>query len=369
MRIRILSALSLATALALALSAAVDDQTALTIEALRRLRGADSAANPSVQKALDKVLSRIGGEPEFVELVKDFQLDTRLPDIERLALEKPSSPAGVQAIQLLLAKGRVEGLKAALAPDRADPSALVDALGNASDARAGALVIPLVNELSRPVLLRRAAVRAAAKSQAGAKLLLALAVDGKLPEDVRLATSSELNSVRWAAIKAEAAKVLPPPAAKGDASLPPVAELVKMSGDPVRGATFFRRQDIGCINCHQVNGEGIDFGPKLSEIGTKLGKDALYEAILNPSSGIAFGFEAWLVTMKNDDEAFGLLASETEDEIVMKAPGGVLTHYKKSDVAKREKQSQSIMPVGLQANLTAQEFVDLVEYLASLKKK
>ena len=53
----------------------------------------------------------------------------------------------------------------------------------------------------------------------------------------------------------------------------------------------------------------------------------------------------------------------------MKAPGGVLTHYKKADITKREKQTLSIMPLGLQANLATQEFVDLVEYLSSLKKK
>ena len=355
--------------LSFSLFATVDDQTALAIEALRRLQGTDSATNPAVQKALDKVLGRIGGEPEFVELVRDFNLEAHLPEIERIALEKPSTPAGVLAIQLLLAKGRIDGLKAALAPERPDPAALVEALGNASDARAATVILPIITDSTRPVLLRRTAVRAVAKSQTGAKSLLALVADGKLPEDVRLVASSELNSVRWTAIKSEAAKLLPPPAAKGDASLPPVSELVKMAGDPARGAVFFRRQDIGCINCHQVNGEGIDFGPKLSEIGTKLGKDALYEAILNPSSGIAFGFEAWAVTLKNGDEAFGLIASETEDEVVMKAPGGVLTHYKKADIDKREKQALSIMPLGLQANLTTREFVDLVEYLASLKKK
>jgi cytochrome c553 len=46
----------------------------------------------------------------------------------------------------------------------------------------------------------------------------------------------------------------------------------------------------------------------------------------------------------------------------------VATRYKKSDIAKRTKQKLSIMPAGLQQNLSTQEIVDLVEYLASLKK-
>jgi len=99
-----------------------------------------------------------------------------------------------------------------------------------------------------------------------------------------------------------------------------------------------------------------------------LGKDALLESILDPSSGISFGYEAWQLELKNGDEAYGLISSETEAEITIKAVGGVSTRYNKSDIAKRTKQKLSIMPVGLQQNMSTQELVDLVEYLATLKK-
>jgi putative heme-binding domain-containing protein len=125
---------------------------------------------------------------------------------------------------------------------------------------------------------------------------------------------------------------------------------------------------VGCIKCHQVNGEGIDFGPSLSEIGTKLGKDALYESILDPSAGISFGFEAWQIELKSGDEAFGLLVSDTADEIAVKSQGGIVTRYKKSEVTKREQQKLSIMPAGLPQAMSVADLVDLVEYLASLKK-
>ena len=41
---------------------------------------------------------------------------------------------------------------------------------------------------------------------------------------------------------------------------------------------------------------------------------------------------------------------------------------KKADIAKRQKLTTSLMPVGLQLTMSTQELVDLVEYLASLKK-
>lgn len=75
-----------------------------------------------------------------------------------------------------------------------------------------------------------------------------------------------------------------------------------------------------------------------------------------------------MFTFKEGTEAFGLLASETEDDLVVKAQGGVVTRHRKADLRKRENQPQSIMPAGLVSNLSAQELVDLVEYLASLRQ-
>src|SRR5262249_19327562 len=148
-----------------------------------------------------------------------------------------------------------------------------------------------------------------------------------------------------------------------------ISELMRLKGDPVKGAAVFRRDTTtACIKCHQVNGEGIDFGPNLSEIGTKLGKDALFEAILDPSAGISFGFEAWQITLKDGNEAYGLIVSETADELALKTAGAIVTRYPKTEIKSRTQGKLSIMPAGLQATMSRQDLVDLVEYLSQLKK-
>jgi putative heme-binding domain-containing protein len=141
-----------------------------------------------------------------------------------------------------------------------------------------------------------------------------------------------------------------------------------LKGNAEQGASVFRRETVGCYKCHQVNGQGIDFGPNLSEIGTKLAKDAIYESILDPSAGISFGYEAWHLEFKNGDDALGLITSETSDEVALKAVGGIVTRYKKADITRRTKQKLSIMPAGLEQTMSANDLVDLAEYLASLKK-
>src|SRR5207247_7316479 len=206
-----------------------------------------------------------------------------------------------------------------------------------------------------------------AEVQEGAAALLMFAQEDTLPADLKLTASWALHEVRRENLKTQAAQILPLPQARNAQPLPPISELVGKKGDARKGAAVFRRDTLACIKCHQVNGEGIDFGPNLSEIGAKLGKDALYESVLDPSAGISVGYEAWQLELKNGGEAYGMLASETKDELAIKSIGGIVTRYRKADILKRQQQKLSIMPAGLQQALSRQELVDLVEYLSSLK--
>src|SRR5205085_727349 len=81
---------------------------------------------------------------------------------------------------------------------------------------------------SREMAFRKMIVHALAQTQEGAAQLLNLAREEKLPENLKFAASTELNSVRWAKIKTEAAKILPLPQGKNTQPFPPVAELMKM---------------------------------------------------------------------------------------------------------------------------------------------
>ena len=345
------------------------ERTAVAIEALSRLKGIDLEANPAVKTAVLKVLDQIRGKPQFVELVRDFKIKDQDPALLEIAIQNPNNAAGVDAAKLILEHKQGALFESSLnGTNVASAVKLAEVLGNAGENQIVPLLEPIVADPKRDVALRKQAVRSLAKNQEGASALLRLVKDDKLAPDLKFIASSELNHARWPGIKAEAAQLLPLPQGQNAQELPPVSELVKMKGDPVKGAEVFRRETVACIKCHQVNGEGVDFGPALSEIGTKLGKDALYEAILDPSAGISFGYEAWQIELKNGDEAFGLVVSDTADEIAVKAQTGIVTRYKKSDIARKDQQKLSIMPAGLQQAMSTQDLVDLVEYLSSLKK-
>lgn len=339
----------------------------VAIEALSRLKGMDIEANPALKNAVLKVLASTRRTPAFVQIVQDFKLQEQEAGLIEVIETHPAHSLSAEAARLLLAQKDLVALKKALAGPGV--GAIAQALGNSGDRLAVPLLAALVSDVRREAALRKLAVKGLARIQEGAAWLLSAAREEKLPDDLKFTATSELHQARWPQIRAEAAKVLPPPASSGAEPLPPLAELLQRKGDPSKGAEVYRREATGCIKCHQVLGEGIDFGPALSEIGSKLGKDALYESILDPSSGISFGYEAWQFELKSGDEVFGLIASETEDEVTVKTQGGLLSKHKKNDIKSRMKMKLSIMPAGLQQAMSATDLVNLVEYLAELKKK
>ena len=219
-----------------------------------------------------------------------------------------------------------------------------------------------------PLPQREAAIGALMASEAGAAEVLRLLEAKGLSGEPAVRVVRELQKVRWPEIRSAAGRL-----AGAEVGLGAVAgkwdkaRVLQMAGDVRRGADIFRRPGLACLTCHQVGKEGADFGPRLGEIGGKLGKEALYDAIIDPSAGISFGYEAWLVGLKDGEEVLGLISSETDMELVLKVAGGQVLRYPKSEVLRRDKQVQSVMPAGLQEGLSAQDFADLLSYLAALK--
>jgi putative heme-binding domain-containing protein len=341
----------------------------VAIEALLRLKEVDLNQNPKLKDALLKLLEKTRGTPNFVKLVQHFNLTDQNPGLLEVAIQHPASDTGVEAMRLILANRDFTLLQRVLQGSNAMAAIkTAEVLGNTAENETAELLFPIVTDPKSDSALRKQAIRSLTQTQKGAKAVLQLAREDKLSGDMKSTASAELNRVRWPEIKEEASKLLPPLRAQQAQPLPSVAELLKMKGDAANGARIFSSPTVGCANCHRVKGQGIDVGPDLSEIGSKLAKEACYQSILDPSAGISFGYEAWQLELSSGDEAYGLIVSESPDEIALKSAGGFVTRYKKSDIRKREQMKLSIMPAGLEQSMSAQELVDLVEYLVSLKK-
>ena len=344
-----------------------DGMGAVAGEALIRLKNVDVNANPEVKAAIEKQLAASQGTPRFIQLVRDFRLKGQAPALLEAAIKAPQDPLAGEALKLVLADADSEKLiESALGGAQAP--AVIALLGSASDRRAIATLTTIVTSPNAGPA-RTEAVKALARTQPGAIALVQLAKDGKLPADLKPAATTALNLVQYPTLKADLAAHFPAPATLGGQPLPPIADLVKIAGDSSRGRAVFERAESSCVICHRVNDKGVDVGPALSEIGSKLTKEALYDTIINPNAGLSMGFETTQLATKDGGGAMGIVRSETAEDLVLALPGGVTSKFAKNQIAKREKLTTSLMPSGLNQALSQQDLVDLVEYLGSLKKK
>jgi putative heme-binding domain-containing protein len=65
----------------------------------------------------------------------------------------------------------------------------------------------------------------------------------------------------------------------------------------------------------------------------------------------------------------GILVSQTDDEIQIKTAEAIVRKFPRDEVEDFKKSTVSLMPADLQKQLTAQNLVDVVEYLTTLKKQ
>jgi putative heme-binding domain-containing protein len=168
------------------------------------------------------------------------------------------------------------------------------------------------------------------------------------------------------AIRMEANSYLGASAEGSKTKHPPLNELVALKGNAKEGIKSFINQ---CSMCHQIDQNGIDFGPKLSEIGSKLSKDGLYLSILHPNAGIGFGYETYEIKTKSGDTYQGIVISKTETDVILKIPGGAIQNFKTSTLASVKQMPESLMPEGLADQMSTDELSNLIEYLTTLKKK
>ena len=122
-----------------------------------------------------------------------------------------------------------------------------------------------------------------------------------------------------------------------------------------------------CAPCHKIGGVGGEMGPDLSNVGARLGRIELIRSILYPNEKIDPKFAVVNITTKKGEALSGFIAAEDDRTITMRVGTGEPKVVAKGDIAKRDTVSVSSMPEDLARTIPPQEFMDLIEYLASLR--
>ncbi len=340
----------------------------LVMEVIKHVKDFDfaSAAAP-VKAAVAGFLNGNRDSKEYFAFLERFNVPEEKAHLLETGLNKAGTVEAATAFKALIKMGQLDAITSAiLAVPENKVSPLFDTLSLSQSKEAAAVILHCINDPKATAVMKSAAIKALGKSRNGENLLLEAVKKNELPGDLKLAAGEVLNASSDAGIKKAASELLPMPTGQNNTPLPPISKLIARKGDVTNGHAVYAKI---CIACHKVNDEGIDFGPALSEIGSKLPKEALYASIIDPNAAISFGFEGWEVKTKKGDTYVGMVAGETDAELSLKTPGGVIVKTPKGEISDRKKLPISLMPPGLPATISEQEFVDLVEYLSGLKKK
>ena len=338
-----------------------DAETALAATALLDRNAITS--NPEAKTRLDSLLKPVVGKPEFVALVEKLNLTGFEKELLDFISANPNAPESVNAARLIAANrdGALRFLKDA---DAKSAKALIAALGRVSD-RAAVAVMNQHFWSEKREDVRRVLIDALALSGEGGRAILKWQSEGKLPPQFKDQAALALSRSTDAGLRDQAARELPLPAAQGLANFPKLPELLKLKGDATKGQAMFMQ--AGCVACHRVKGQFIDFGPDLTQIGAKLSQDGLFTAILYPSAAIEHSFVGQNVTTKEGQAVMGYVVSETDAELTLRMAGGASTTVKKASIVKKEELKDSLMPPGLAGAIGPQGLADLVAWLQTLK--
>jgi putative heme-binding domain-containing protein len=148
-----------------------------------------------------------------------------------------------------------------------------------------------------------------------------------------------------------------------------LAELqpVLKGGDAQRGRAVFIGTKAACTACHTVGSEGGRVGPDLSKIGAIRTGEDLLESIVFPSASFVRGFEPYVIETRRGKVYSGIIARETADAIYVRTAERAEIRIPRAAVETIQPGKVSVMPKGLDAQLSRQELGDLIAYLRSLK--
>lgn len=135
-------------------------------------------------------------------------------------------------------------------------------------------------------------------------------------------------------------------------------------GDVGQGAKLFFGKGI-CSSCHAVASKGGNFGPDLTNIGQIRSSHDILEAILFPGASFAREHETSRVITKTTAYT-GIIKEQLPEAIIVATGPGLLVRVQRSEITGIEPLSISMMPPGLDKQLTSDELSDLMAYLTSL---
>ena len=139
-------------------------------------------------------------------------------------------------------------------------------------------------------------------------------------------------------------------------------------GDVRRGQEVFNSSKAACSSCHQIGYLGGRVGPDLTRVGQVRSERDLLEAVVYPSASFVRSYEP-VVVVTAAEVYNGVTLEETDDYVLLATGADTEQRISMDAIVERRPGTVSVMPSGLEQELSRQDLWDLVAFLMETHRK
>ncbi|MSR30419.1 MAG: c-type cytochrome [Gemmataceae bacterium] len=285
--------------------------------------------------------------------------------LELAKSEKQTVPRRVEAVRFLawgpfpLIANAAPDLLSAKAPPAVQTAAL-QALTLFNKREVGDIVLTAWAGLS-PTLRREALEVLFARTERIGALVLAMEKGTLPPSQVDPPRLEQLKLLKDPVLKEKVARLL----SSGIAS--PRKQIVdaylkgkEEKGDVAKGRALFQKN---CATCHRLDGIGFQVGPDLLAAIRGKGRDYLLTSLLDPSREVDPRYVNYLLETRQGRTFSGIISAETGTAITLRRGDNAEDTILRNQVELIQNTSKSLMPDGLETQLSPGEMAHLLAFL------
>jgi putative membrane-bound dehydrogenase-like protein len=142
-------------------------------------------------------------------------------------------------------------------------------------------------------------------------------------------------------------------------------EALAGGGEAGRGFRVMYSVQSMCSMCHAVEGRGGDLGPELTNTGQSKTRNELLHSILRPSGEVSPEYQGWFIRLKSGEVYQGRQIDIGGKGIELYTQGRGFVEFDKKEVEDYGMSEKSLMPDGLENQLTLSDLRDLIAFLES----
>lgn len=211
--------------------------------------------------------------------------------------------------------------------------------------------------------VRRDVVDTLVQSELGATQLLAAVAAGDVkPSEIERDKKQLLLNHPQEKVRANARKVLEVTAGNRKQIVDDYQAALTLEADAARGKQVFSKT---CSVCHKVGSEGHEVGPDLASTQNKSIDDLLI-ALLDPNREAQPAFINYTAQTVDGKVFTGIISAENAASVTLKRSEAKQDVLQRDQLETLASSGQSLMPEGLEKDLTKQQVADVLAFIKSL---